>query len=147
MTEKRIELRWSDVDSYQHVNNAKYLTYLEEVRDHWLAEHVLQVAGAGDFVLVRVAIDYRRELTLEDAFVIAKCVPVRVGRASVTTREEIWSEPGGFLAAEAESVMVAHDAVSRKSRALSPAERAAVERAIASPSEEPSPGSPARLLP
>jgi len=130
MTEKRIELRWSDVDSYQHVNNAVYLTYLEEVRDLWFEQHVLGVEGAGDFVLVRVAIDYRRELTLSDSFVLARCAPVRVGGASVTTREEIWSGPGGFLAAESESVMVAHDATTRKSRKLAPAERAAIEVAI-----------------
>jgi len=35
--EKRIEVRWRDVDNYGHVNNAVYLTYLEEVRDEWLA--------------------------------------------------------------------------------------------------------------
>src|SRR3982751_3811505 len=36
MHEKRIEIRWRDVDAYGHVNNAVYLTYLEEVRDEWL---------------------------------------------------------------------------------------------------------------
>src|SRR6266851_1283239 len=28
--EKRIEIRWADQDAYQHVNQAVYLTYLEE---------------------------------------------------------------------------------------------------------------------
>ena len=36
MFEKRIEIRWRDVDAYQHVNNAVYATYLEECRDEWL---------------------------------------------------------------------------------------------------------------
>jgi acyl-CoA thioesterase FadM len=31
--EKRVEIRWSDVDAYMHVNNAVYATYLEECRD------------------------------------------------------------------------------------------------------------------
>src|SRR4029079_15408617 len=31
--EKQIEIRWRDQDAYGHVNNAVYLTYLEEVRD------------------------------------------------------------------------------------------------------------------
>jgi hypothetical protein len=34
--EKQIEIRWRDQDAYGHVNNAVYLTYLEEVRDEWL---------------------------------------------------------------------------------------------------------------
>ena len=131
MQRKRIETRWSDVDTYDHVNNEVYLTYLEEVRDAWYERTVAQVEGAGDFVLVRVAIDYRRELTLGDPAIIATCWPIRIGTSSVTTREEIWSESGDFLAAEAESVMVAHDAVARTSRPLTAGERAAIEAEIA----------------
>lgn len=130
MTKKRIDIRWSDVDSYNHVNNAIYLHYLEEVRDAWYDTTVQVVEGAGDFVLVRVAIDFRRELALADSFVIATCAPIKVGNASVTTREEVWSGNGEFLAAQAESVMVAHDAVTRKSRHLTDGERAAINAAI-----------------
>ncbi len=36
--EKRIEIRWRDVDAYQHVNNAVYATYLEECRDEWVEQ-------------------------------------------------------------------------------------------------------------
>ena len=36
MHEKRIEIRWRDLDAYGHVNNAVYPTYLEECRDEWL---------------------------------------------------------------------------------------------------------------
>ena len=64
--EKQIEIRWRDLDAYQHVNNAVYSTYLEECRDEW-AEVVLGADGdLWDFVLARVAIDFRRELRLED---------------------------------------------------------------------------------
>ena len=33
--EKRIEIRWSDLDAYGHVNQAVHLTYAEEVLDDW----------------------------------------------------------------------------------------------------------------
>ena len=36
--EERIAIRWRDVDNYGHVNNAVYLTYLEEARDAWVRE-------------------------------------------------------------------------------------------------------------
>ena len=45
MHEKRIEIRWRDLDAYRHVNNAVYSTYLEECRDEWL-ERALGAAEA-----------------------------------------------------------------------------------------------------
>ena len=129
MHEKRMEIRWRDVDAYQHVNNSVYLTYLEEVRDEWFERTVGSVEGAGDFVLVRVAIDFRRELTLADDAVVATCRIRAYGNASITTREEIRAAEG-WLAAEAESVMVAHDPSTRRSRELSVYEKAALDREL-----------------
>lgn len=128
MHETRIEIRWRDIDAYRHVNNAVYATYLEECRDE-LVERVL--AGAGDpwdYVLARVAIDFRRELTLADGAVVVRCTVDRVGRSSVTLREEIHAGDG-VPAAEAEAVLVARDPATGRSRPLTEGERAAFERA------------------
>ena len=127
--EKRIEIRWRDVDAYGHVNNAVYATYLEECRDEWL-EAVLGKEGAlWDFVLARVAIDFRRELRQDDDIVLASCRLERIGVASVTTREEILTT-GGELSAEGQAVLVARDQATGKSRPLTDAERAALDRAL-----------------
>jgi acyl-CoA thioester hydrolase len=126
--EKQIEIRWRDVDAYRHVNNAVYATYLEECRDE-LAENVL--AGNGDvwdYVLARVAIDYRRELTQADDVVVVRCAVERIGTSSITLREEIRTLTGE-LAAEAEAVLVARDPETGRSRPLTDAERAAFENA------------------
>ncbi|QIK80135.1 acyl-CoA thioesterase [Lysobacter sp. HDW10] len=32
-----IELRWRDLDAFNHVNNSNYLTFLEEARIRWFA--------------------------------------------------------------------------------------------------------------
>lgn len=128
MHEKRIEIRWRDVDASRHVNNAVYATYLEECRDE-LAENAL--AGVGDpwdFVLARVAIDFRRELTQADDAVVVRCAVGRIGNSSITLREEI-RLISGELAAEAEAVIVPRDPGTGRSRALTEAERAAFERA------------------
>ena len=53
--EKRIEIRWADLDAFRHVNNAVYLTYLEEARDGWLATMVPEGRSTWDYVLARVA--------------------------------------------------------------------------------------------
>ncbi|MBN8716593.1 acyl-CoA thioesterase [Thermomonas sp.] len=31
-----VTLRWSDLDAFNHVNNARYLTFLEQARIEWL---------------------------------------------------------------------------------------------------------------
>ena len=127
--EKRIEVRWRDMDAFRHVNNAVYATYLEECRDEW-AEHVLgPVADIWDFVLARVAIDFRRELRQEDDAVLVRCTLERVGTSSVTLREEIVTLDG-TLSAEAESVLVARDPASGRSRPLPGAERDALGAAL-----------------
>jgi acyl-CoA thioester hydrolase len=125
--EKRVEIRWGDIDAYRHVNNAVYLTYLEECRDEWLEQVIGAGEGSWDFVLARVAIDFRRELSLDDDVVLVRCRLERIGTSSVTTREEIRTADG-VLSAEAEAVLVARDAGTGRSRPLSPKERGALER-------------------
>src|SRR6188474_2981850 len=85
--EKRVEIRWSDVDAYMHVNNAVYATYLEECRDEWVDRALGELGDAWDFVLARVAIDFRRELRLEDEEVVVSCMLRRIGNSSVILRE------------------------------------------------------------
>jgi acyl-CoA thioester hydrolase len=85
--EKRIEVRWRDVDALRHVNNAVYATYLEECRDGWL-EQALGADGAmWDYVLARVAIDFRREVGLDEEAVLARASLAKIGtRASPCAR-------------------------------------------------------------
>ena len=115
--EKRIEIRWADVDAYQHVNNAVYLNYLEEGRDAFMEKALAGVSEMWDWVLARVAIDYRRELRLEDDVAVVNVSVTRVGNASLTLREEIHSQEG-WLAAETEAVLVARDQKTGKSRPI-----------------------------
>ena len=119
--EKRIEIRWSDLDSSRHVNNAVYLSYLEEVRTAWLGQALRNADAVHDFVLVRVEVDFKRELTLADVAAVARCRLGRVGTSSIRTIEEIVTE-SGELAATAEAVTVARDADGR-ARPLTDAER------------------------
>lgn len=125
--EKRIEIRWRDVDAYLHVNNAVYATYLEECRDEWLSKVLEGVGDEWDFVLARVAVDFRRELKLEDEWVVASCRLARIGTSSLTLREEIRADEG-WLSAESEAVLVARNREAGGSRPLTDAERAALER-------------------
>ena len=126
--EKEIEIRWRDLDAFGHVNHIVFLTYLEEVRDEWLGRVLDDPALVWGYVIARVEIDYRRELTLEDDVVVARCSLDRLGTKSVVTSEAVLTR-GGETAAEAKAVLVARDAETGRSRVISDAERAAFERA------------------
>ncbi len=119
----RIEIRWRDVDALRHVNNAVYATYLEECRDGWLERALGKDGALWDYVLARVAIDFRNEVGLGEEAVLARATLVRIGTSSMTLREEI-RKLDGTIAAEAESVIVARDAETGRSRPLTEAERA-----------------------
>ena len=125
--EVRIPIRWRDVDAYGHVNNAVFLNYLEEARDR-LVESLFG-ADAWDFVIARVAIDFRSELRQEDREVLVRCGVMDLGTSSVRTRELVHASDGR-LSAEAESVIVARDPQAGRSRPLTDAERAILRGAI-----------------
>jgi acyl-CoA thioester hydrolase len=127
--ETRIEIRWRDLDALRHVNNAVYATYLEEARDEWFVRALGPGGNFWDYVLARVAIDFRRELTQDDEAVVVRTRLVRIGTSSLTFREEIVSL-AGWVAAEAESVVVARDRDSGRSRTLNDTERAAFETVL-----------------
>ena len=126
--EKEIEIRWRDLDAFGHVNHIVFLTYLEEVRDEWLGRVLADAALVWGYVIARVEIYYRRELTLEDDAVVARCSLERLGTKSVTTSEAVVTRDGE-TAAEAKAVLVARDAENGGSRVISDDERAAFERA------------------
>jgi len=121
MHESSIRIRWRDMDAYGHVNNAVYLTYLEECRDAWLQSLLGSEDAGWDFVLAHVGIDYRRQLTQADEQVVASCRLVSFGRSSLRTLEEI-RRTDGSLAAEAEAVVVARDPSADRSRPFTDAE-------------------------
>ena len=125
--EKEIEIRWRDLDSFDHVNHVVFLTYLEEVRDEWLGRVLADPARVWGYVIARVEIDYRRELTLEDDVIVARCSLERLGTKSVVTSESITTRDGE-IAAEAKAVLVARDETTGQSRVISDDERAAFER-------------------
>jgi acyl-CoA thioester hydrolase len=124
----RIRVRWNDLDAFGHVNNAVFLTYLEEGRDR-VVESVL-TDTINDFVLAHIGVDYRHELGAADEEVTVDCAIVGYGRSSVRTHERILMQDG-TLAAEAESVLVAIDTRSRESRPLTETETKSLAAAIA----------------
>ncbi len=124
--EKRIEIRWRDLDSYGHVNQAVYLTYAEEVLDDWFRTKLGRDPGTiWDYVARRTTIDYRGELRLGDRVAVGSAELVRLGTTSLTAAVTL-SAPDGRVATELELVVVVIDGKGGAARPLTDAERTAL---------------------
>jgi acyl-CoA thioester hydrolase len=103
----RERVRFRDLDGFGHVNNAVYLTYLEEARNALLAH--LGLARSVDeitMILARVEIDFRAQAGVGDALEIG-VRPVRFGTKSFELEYEIRAE--GRVVADARTVLVGYD--------------------------------------
>jgi acyl-CoA thioester hydrolase len=129
-------VRWSDIDSYDHVNNVRYFDYLQEARIAFLTEVV--GAGTGDYfsefpcVLVSQTVDYLRPILLRHPPYDVDVWVEAVGNSSYTLGSRIVDRGDGSEAvyAKAESVIVAVDGATHAKRPLSATERDALVRHI-----------------
>ena len=124
--EKRIEIRWRDLDAYGHVNQAVYLTFAEEVLDDWFHSKLGHDPGTvWDSVARRATIDYRAELRLSDRVAVGSAELAKLGTTSVTARVTL-SAPDGRVATELELVVIAIDGTGGAPRPLTEQERDAL---------------------
>ncbi|WHQ74695.1 YbgC/FadM family acyl-CoA thioesterase [Pantoea sp. Lij88] len=81
-----IKVRGYHLDVYQHVNNARYLEFLEEARWQWLEEveafHWLQEQKLA-FVVVNININYRRPAVLGDVLTIDSEITQLNGKSGI----------------------------------------------------------------
>jgi acyl-CoA thioester hydrolase len=122
-----VTVRWRDFDALGHVNNAVFLTFLETGRDRFF--HSLVGDTFLDLVLVRLEIDFKAEIPMGTEEVTVTCWATDIGRTSMRTTEQILL-PGGDLAAQSQTVIVARDASTRSSRPWTDEERAVLVNAI-----------------
>jgi acyl-CoA thioester hydrolase len=99
----RERVRFRDVDGMGHVNNAVFLTYLEEARIAYLLRFGAEV---GSMILARVEIDFRSPLRTGDEIEVG-VRPATVGTKSFELEYEV--RRGDTVAAEAKTVIVSFD--------------------------------------
>jgi acyl-CoA thioester hydrolase len=116
----REQVRFRDLDSMGHVNNAVFLTYLEEARIAYLLPFGAEVTN---MILARVEIDFHAPLRMGDELEIG-VRPAAVGTKSFELEYEVRS--GNTVAAEAKTVIVSYDYESGRSVDLPEAWREAL---------------------
>jgi acyl-CoA thioester hydrolase len=126
--EQKVSVRWRDTDALGHVNNAVYLTYLEEARDAFY----LRVLGDPIYVVVRLEIDFRAEVRHADRIVRVEIAVERVGTTSLTTHETLRTAHDE-VAAEARVITVRWDEDARTPIPFSDEQRDRLAEFAASP--------------
>lgn len=119
-----ITVRWRDLDAFNHVNNANYLTYLEEARLQWLqsldgpwvSEDVAPVLAA-------VQANYRRPIEWP-ATLIVELYCERLGSTSLTLGHRIVAaDDAAIVYCDGNAVLVWIDRHAGKASALPEAVR------------------------
>jgi acyl-CoA thioester hydrolase len=129
-------VRWSDIDSYDHVNNVRYFDYLQEARIAFLAE-VFGVSAEEFFaqspmVLVSQTVDYLRPILLRHPPYDVDVWVSAVGTSSYTLQSRIVDrgDDAEVVYCKSTSVLVTVTADTHVKRPLDEAERAALGRHV-----------------
>ncbi|HEY4560145.1 MAG TPA: thioesterase family protein [Lysobacter sp.] len=121
-----IELRWRDLDAFNHVNNSNFMTYLEEARIRWFESlDEPWVTDGTAPLLAAVQMNYRHPIPYPGAIVV-ELTADRVGTSSVTIGHRIVSEDGATLYCDGNVVVVWIDRASGRPVALPEAVRNAM---------------------
>lgn len=125
---KTIEVRWSDMDTMGHVNNAVYFTYLEQARIEYLrgqAQPSGMKVGKMGFGLVSIKCDFRKQVHYPAVLEIGTRV-THLGNRSFHLDQGIFLQGQDTLMAQGHSVMCWVDYEAEKAQPLPEELRAAL---------------------
>ncbi|AWT26705.1 MULTISPECIES: acyl-CoA thioesterase [Corynebacterium] len=119
----RINLRWSDFDQFQHVNNAAYLEFSQDARIDFVRDVLTEMDISVPAFIVRWAsVDYRKPLSSSDTQVLIESFMYEIGEKSFKMRQYIRNGQHRIVAV-VDTVNVAVDILSGKSRPWTDSDR------------------------
>jgi len=107
-------VRWDDIDAFGHVNNAKYLTYIQEARFLW--------SPLLEMVVAKAEVDYLVPIYVGGRFYDITLWVEQIGNSSFTLGYELIGD-NGVVHAKVKTVQVAVSMETKKSRPLTEPER------------------------
>ncbi len=117
--EIKLPVRGYHLDGYNHVNNARYLEFLEEARWQYydnLSKEALQKADWA-FVIVNININYKYPATLGDFLRIQTEVD-KVGGTSMTFQQTVYLNDTDTVVCEAKVTFVILDKQSGRPKSI-----------------------------
>jgi acyl-CoA thioester hydrolase len=110
-----LTVRWSDLDSYGHVNNVKYYDYIQEARIHLISSTVGWEAEAV-WMVVRQDVDYLRPIDFRTEPYEVGTAVVALGNRSFTLAAEIRDPAPRTVFATARTVVVGQSSLTAEHR-------------------------------
>ncbi|CAN2211798.1 FcbC Predicted thioesterase [Candidatus Nanopelagicaceae bacterium] len=107
-------VRWDDLDAMGHVNNATYLTYIQETRFLWLSNL--------EMVVARAEVDFLEPIYVGGRFVDVTLWVESIGNSSFVLAYEVMGD-NGVVHARVKTVQVTISPETKKSRPLKDSER------------------------
>jgi acyl-CoA thioester hydrolase len=107
-------VRWDDIDAFGHVNNAKYLTYIQEARFLW--------SPIIEMVVARAEVDFVEAIYEGGRFYDVNLWVESIGNSSFTMAYEVVGD-NGVVHAKVKTVQVVVNMETMKSRPLKDSER------------------------
>lgn len=101
-----VPVRFRDIDPMDHVNNALYVTYVEQARAEYYEDVIGLTLGEADTVLVHLSVDYVSPIDLGDVVAVNMRTD-QLGESSIPMTYELRVDGG--VVATAETVQVAID--------------------------------------
>lgn len=109
----KIELRFSDMDMYGHVNNAVIFTFLETARTKVLLKEFLDCMDNDiSFLVVHASCDYKAPIVLSDTLIVDMTLSSK-GKTSFIV-DYLLHDGTGKIFAEAKTIMVTFDSIKKK---------------------------------
>lgn len=124
----QVEVRWSDMDAFQHINNANMVTLLEEARIPWLFYDDKPTKSLRDgCVLVDLHVHYALQLRHDDTPLDIVMWVEQLRAVDFTVGYEVRPNGAGWQAkpsVTATSQLAAFDMQTQRLRRFTPAEKA-----------------------
>lgn len=133
-----LRVRWSDLDSYGHVNNAKVFDYLQQARITATTTWDPDMARAGSsgsrhlWLVARQDVDYVAQMDHRMEPYEVRVAPVALGSSSITLAAEIVDPADGTLFVRGHTILVCADLDGRKTP-LDDGTRGRLERHLVPP--------------
>ena len=109
----KIKTRWRDLDAFRHVNNATFLTYIEDARILFFKRWNINLKEKS-LIVASIKIDYMNQLLHPTNIIIAQKVS-RIGTKSFDILSVLFNENNSHLICTSTITSVCYDFIQEKS--------------------------------
>lgn len=102
-----LNTKWRDLDAFRHVNNATYLSYIEDARINMIKDWGLDYSGKS-IIVAAVTINYLKQISHPSELIVGQGVS-RIGNTSFDIFSSVFLKGDDEPAAQSEITIVCFD--------------------------------------